>query len=249
VATPGNEGALAQHHHDRLAEQRHVRCSWSRASGKTQARNDRQMLVLLLAGVCTIPLPVPIAAGAWRRASQACLRWPRLIRFAVGVSWSHVGHPQAPDGRLQHEVGAKAPNVHARCACRPQGRKVDGRWRLGDMRAGRLVCQLDGRSVIVVRARRQLVAVENRCPHLAQPLSTGRVGGTVIRCAGHGLQWDLISGRSVPCSRGIVPGSSLRPWSLRVVGGRILLATGRSVASATGMPVNAEERVSSVRRR
>ena len=90
----------------------------------------------------------------------------------------------------------------ARCARgRRRSSRVDTRWvdvgGLADLRANRLVADLDGTSVLVVRAGRSLAAVENECPHLGQQLSDGQVRGRVIRCAAHGYRWDLVTGQSV----------------------------------------------------
>ena len=73
---------------------------------------------------------------------------------------------------------------------------------LGDLRDNRLVVEVDGASVVVVRAGRLIVAVENECPHLGSRLSDGDVSGRVIRCAAHGYRWDLTTGKSLQGPRG-----------------------------------------------
>jgi 3-phenylpropionate/trans-cinnamate dioxygenase ferredoxin subunit len=104
---------------------------------------------------------------------------------------------------------------------------ADARWidvgGLTDLRHNRLVVDLNGTSVLVVRAGRALAAVENECPHLGQRLSDGEVRGRVIRCAAHGYRWDLATGQSVQGLRG----QRLRPLRavpIRLAGDRILLA-------------------------
>ena len=104
--------------------------------------------------------------------------------------------------------------------------KADTRWvdvgGLADLRANRLVADLNGTSVLVVRAGRALAAVENECPHLGQQLSDGQVRGRVIRCAAHGYRWDLVTGQSVQGLR-LQRRRPLREVPVRLVGDRILL--------------------------
>jgi nitrite reductase/ring-hydroxylating ferredoxin subunit len=104
---------------------------------------------------------------------------------------------------------------------------ADARWvdvgGLADLRHNRLVVELDGTSVLVVRAGRSLAAIENECPHLGQRLSDGQVSGRVIRCAAHGYRWDLTSGRAVPGVR-VARRRPLREVPVRLAGDRIMLA-------------------------
>ena len=94
---------------------------------------------------------------------------------------------------------------------------------LADLRANRLVVDLNGTSVLVVRAGPTLAAVENECPHLGQRLSDGQVSGRVIRCAAHGYRWDLATGRSVQGLR-VQRRRPLREVPVRLAGDRIMLA-------------------------
>ena len=104
---------------------------------------------------------------------------------------------------------------------------VDGRWvdvgGLADLRHNRLVADVNGTSVLVVRAGRALAAVENECPHLGQQLSDGTVSGRVIRCAAHGYRWDLTTGQSVQGVR-LQRRRPLREVPVRLAGDRIMLA-------------------------
>jgi 3-phenylpropionate/trans-cinnamate dioxygenase ferredoxin subunit len=107
--------------------------------------------------------------------------------------------------------------------------KANTRWvdvgGLGDLRQNRLVADLNGTSVLVVRAGRALAAVENECPHLGQQLSDGEVSGRVIRCAAHGYRWDLATGQPVQGLR-VQRRRPLREVPIRLAGDRILLGWG-----------------------
>jgi nitrite reductase/ring-hydroxylating ferredoxin subunit len=104
--------------------------------------------------------------------------------------------------------------------------KAGPRWvevgGLADLRDNRLVADLNGTSVLVVRAGRALAAVVNECPHLGQQLSDGQVSGRVIRCAAHGYRWDLATGQSVQGLR-VQRRRPLRQVPIRLVADRILL--------------------------
>ena len=103
----------------------------------------------------------------------------------------------------------------------------DTRWvdvgGLADLHANRLVVDMNGTSVLVVRIGRSLAAIENECPHLGQRLSDGQVSGRVIRCAAHGYRWDLATGRSVAGLR-VQRRRPLREVPVRLDGDRIMLA-------------------------
>jgi toluene monooxygenase system ferredoxin subunit len=105
--------------------------------------------------------------------------------------------------------------------------EVDARWvdvgGLADLRDNRLVVEVDGISVLVVRAGRSVAAVENECPHLGSRLSEGQVSGRAIRCAAHGYRWDLSTGRSVQGVRA-QRRRPLREVPVRLAGDRIMLA-------------------------
>jgi 3-phenylpropionate/trans-cinnamate dioxygenase ferredoxin subunit len=94
---------------------------------------------------------------------------------------------------------------------------------LADLRANRLVVDMNGTSVLVVRTGRSLAAVENECPHLGQRLSDGQVSGRVIRCAAHGYRWDLVTGRPVQGLR-VQRRRPLREVPVRLDRDRIMLA-------------------------
>ena len=105
--------------------------------------------------------------------------------------------------------------------------KADTRWvdvgGLADLRDNRLMVDLNGTSVLVVRAGRAVAAIENECPHLGQPLSDGTVRGRVIECAAHGYRWDLATGRSVQGPVRMQRRRPLREVPVRLAGDRIML--------------------------
>ncbi|HEY5398237.1 MAG TPA: Rieske (2Fe-2S) protein [Trebonia sp.] len=94
---------------------------------------------------------------------------------------------------------------------------------LADLHDNRMVVEMNGTSVLVVRTGRALAAIENECPHLGQRLSDGEVRGRVIQCAAHGYRWDLATGRPVQGLR-MQRRRPLREVPVRLAGDRIMLA-------------------------
>lgn len=62
---------------------------------------------------------------------------------------------------------------------------------------GRLICEIDGISILLCRTEGKVVAVSNICTHLAKPLAQGRIMGGCVYCPFHGACFDLHSGTAV----------------------------------------------------
>jgi nitrite reductase/ring-hydroxylating ferredoxin subunit len=61
-----------------------------------------------------------------------------------------------------------------------------------------------------------LVAIDDRCPHMAAPLSLGKLEGCLIDCPLHSGQFDLATGRAtrMPTTGGLDPDGQYHPvWS------------------------------------
>lgn len=59
----------------------------------------------------------------------------------------------------------------------------------------RQVFKVQGLSLLLLHAAGKTYAIENKCGHFGIPLANGTVVGTSIRCAQHGAEFDLVSGR------------------------------------------------------
>jgi nitrite reductase/ring-hydroxylating ferredoxin subunit len=112
---------------------------------------------------------------------------------------------------------------------------------------GRVIVQVDGVEVLVVRTRRGVFAVENLCPHAGRHLTDAAVSGSRVTCAGHHRRYDLASGR--PVTRAVVPGAGIRVFDAWIAGGRLWLAPGfhggsgrpGAVARVPGAPPRSRE--------
>lgn len=54
-----------------------------------------------------------------------------------------------------------------------------------------------GRDLLLLVVDGQPLLLENRCPHQGAPLHNATLSGQVLRCARHGLEFDLRSGRAL----------------------------------------------------
>jgi nitrite reductase/ring-hydroxylating ferredoxin subunit len=61
-----------------------------------------------------------------------------------------------------------------------------------------------------------IVVTDDRCPHMAAPLSIGELAGCVVACPLHEGRFDLVTGETVrmPTTGGLdADGNYHRPWS------------------------------------
>jgi nitrite reductase/ring-hydroxylating ferredoxin subunit len=83
---------------------------------------------------------------------------------------------------------------------------------------GRVLAQVDGVDVLVVRTRRGIFAVENQCPHTGRHLTDAAVSGAKLTCMGHRRRYDLRSGRAA------TRGTGIRIFDASILGERLWLA-------------------------
>ncbi|HXR27456.1 MAG TPA: Rieske 2Fe-2S domain-containing protein [Candidatus Baltobacteraceae bacterium] len=74
----------------------------------------------------------------------------------------------------------------------------------------------DDLDVVLVHTARGLAAIDDRCPHMAAPLSLGELDGCVVGCPLHSGRFDLTSGGVVqfPTTGGLDADGAYHPtWS------------------------------------
>jgi nitrite reductase (NADH) small subunit len=54
-----------------------------------------------------------------------------------------------------------------------------------------------GTPIVLLRHGNSVAAYLDRCPHAHWPLSEGEMNAGILHCAGHGWQFDVVSGRCV----------------------------------------------------
>lgn len=77
---------------------------------------------------------------------------------------------------------------------------------------------LDGLHLLLCNVAGVVVAFDNSCPHLGNPLSHGKLEGHVLTCAAHEWSFDVRTGE------GINPASTcLRRYPVRLEADRVLV--------------------------
>ena len=74
----------------------------------------------------------------------------------------------------------------------------------------------DDLDVLLVHTDRGVYATDDRCPHMAAPLSVGSLDGCVVACPLHEGRFDLVGGDPVqmPTTGGLQPDGAYHPtWS------------------------------------
>ena len=90
---------------------------------------------------------------------------------------------------------------------------LDDLWQ-GEMRT----VNIDGRDVLLCNIDGEVHAYQDRCPHLANPLSEGELRDNILTCAAHQWVFDARTGN------GVNPEDAcLRRFPVRVDGDRILV--------------------------
>ena len=70
--------------------------------------------------------------------------------------------------------------------------------------------------VLLAHTSHGIAAVDDRCPHMAAPLSLGSLEGCVVGCPLHNGRFDLASGgvERMPTTGGLLPdGTYVPPWT------------------------------------
>jgi len=93
------------------------------------------------------------------------------------------------------------------------------------------VSVINGWHVLIIKLDDGYHAINDRCPHAASPLSTGRTRRGTVMCPLHGARFDIVSGA---CIGGTYP--SLRAFPLRVTDGTIEVAVPTVVPGMADLP-------------
>ena len=107
----------------------------------------------------------------------------------------------------------------------------------------RRIVRVDGKSIGVFNVHGRYYALHNRCPHMAGALCEGPVTGTsratdqmefayerageIVRCAWHGWEFDIATGRSL-----VIAGMRARVFPTFVENGEVIIQIG-PLASAS----------------
>jgi len=68
---------------------------------------------------------------------------------------------------------------------------------VSDLRSGcGKVIFRSGKQIALFRVNDQFYALDDACPHAGASLAAGRIEGRFVRCRGHGLKFELSTGRA-----------------------------------------------------
>lgn len=75
-----------------------------------------------------------------------------------------------------------------------------------------------GLPVLLVRRGAEVFALENRCPHMGCPLTSGRLDGDILQCPCHDWRFDVRTGRFLDA-----PELGLKAYAAEVKDGKIFV--------------------------
>ncbi len=81
-----------------------------------------------------------------------------------------------------------------------------------------------GVSILLVRVDGELLAVANKCAHMACPLESGKLEGAILTCPCHDWRFDVRSGRFLDA-----PELGIRTYDTRLADGKVLVNIGDGV--------------------
>lgn len=90
----------------------------------------------------------------------------------------------------------------------------------------KLVCTLEGQSILLYRSGNDVMAVANLCTHLDKPLGAGRIIGGQIICPYHGACFDLRTGKAIS-GPGVHP---LKTYPVQIERGQVFIELEGGVA-------------------
>lgn len=115
------------------------------------------------------------------------------------------------------EIGRVMPIPDGLVASGTRGSPFEPVATLGDVTSGSMIRVSRGDlDILVVCTPVGIAAIDDRCPHMAAPLSLGSLDGCVIACPLHSASFDLSTGElvSFPLTGGLDPdGVQIPPWA------------------------------------
>jgi nitrite reductase/ring-hydroxylating ferredoxin subunit len=75
-----------------------------------------------------------------------------------------------------------------------------------------------GTPIVLIRKGDSVAAYLDRCPHAHWPLSEGEIVNGTLHCAGHGWEFDVLTGRCINA-----PAYSLKGFSVTVSIGNVVI--------------------------
>lgn len=77
--------------------------------------------------------------------------------------------------------------------------------------------------ILLVNLKGNFYAVQSKCPHLGNPLFTGRLDVKILWCNNHGSGFDITTGKVVAMPPGVKCISPLKLYPIRIDGSDIIV--------------------------
>jgi nitrite reductase/ring-hydroxylating ferredoxin subunit len=90
-----------------------------------------------------------------------------------------------------------------------------------------MVVRVDGKDVAIFNVDGTIYAIDDSCRHQGLSLGTSKFDGKIVTCRGHGWKYDVTTGSTLAS-----PGFGVAAYPVKVVDGKIMVATDEAVNSA-----------------
>ena len=90
-----------------------------------------------------------------------------------------------------------------------------------------MVVRADGKDVAIFNVDGTIYATDDSCRHQGLSLGTSKLEGKIVTCRGHGWKYDVTTGSTLAS-----PGYGVAAYPVRVVDGKIMVATDETLNSA-----------------
>ena len=89
------------------------------------------------------------------------------------------------------------------------------------------VVRIDGKEVAIFNVDGTIYAMDDSCRHQGLSLGTSELKGKIVTCRGHGWKYDVTTGETLAS-----PGFGVAAYAVKVVDGKIMVATDETLNSA-----------------
>jgi nitrite reductase/ring-hydroxylating ferredoxin subunit len=89
------------------------------------------------------------------------------------------------------------------------------------------VVTVEGKDIALFNVDGTVYAMDDGCLHHGVSLGTSELDGKIVTCRGHGWKYDVTTGNTLN-----VPGYGVAAYPVKVVDGKIMVATDETVNSA-----------------
>jgi nitrite reductase/ring-hydroxylating ferredoxin subunit len=90
-----------------------------------------------------------------------------------------------------------------------------------------MVVRADGKDIAIFNVDGTIFAIDDSCRHQGLSLGTSKLEGKIVTCRGHGWKYDVTTGSTLAS-----PGFGVAAYPVKVVDGKIMVATDEAVNSA-----------------